>query len=138
MFSIENGSKPLPITKQTTSNSTCKIPSVNTKEITIGEPVLLNPNSYENLEKIIDSLKETLDIGSTRQWSFIGCDGPPCCLSSRLIERNPKKYDWVSMVSGLGHLNMNQVKTFFKIADQIFLESLGKEVLHFESLPIFY
>ena len=37
------------------------------------------------------------------------------------------------MLSGLGHLGMNEVKTFFKILDKILLESLGKEVSHFES-----
>ena len=47
---------------------------------------------------------------------------------------NPDKYDWISVVSCLGHLNMSQVKTFFKILDKICLEALGKEVLNF-SLP---
>ena len=37
------------------------------------------------------------------------------------------------MLSGLGHLGMNEMKTFFKILDKILLEPLGKEVLHFES-----
>ena len=36
-------------------------------------------------------------------------------------------------MSGLGHLNMNQVKTFFKILDKICLGALGKEVLKFSS-----
>ena len=37
------------------------------------------------------------------------------------------------MVSGLGHLHMNQLKAFFKVADKILLEPLGKEVLNFQS-----
>ena len=37
------------------------------------------------------------------------------------------------MLSGLDHLGMNEMKTFFKILDKILLEPLGKEVLHFES-----
>ena len=37
------------------------------------------------------------------------------------------------MLSGLGHLGMSEVKTFFKFLDEILLEPLGKEVLHFES-----
>ena len=72
-------------------------------------------------------------IGEEREWVLLGCDGPPYCFSSRIIERNPLKYDWVSIVSGLGHLNINQLKTFFKIVNEICLEPLGKEVLHFQS-----
>ena len=64
---------------------------------------------------------------------MLGCDGLPYCLSSRIIERNPSKYDWVSIASGLGHLDMNQLKTLFKIVNEICLEPLGKEVLHFKS-----
>ena len=63
----------------------------------------------------------------------MGCDVPPFWIANRLIEHNPEKYDWVSVVSDLGHLNMNQVKIFFKIVDKICLEALGKEVLNFKS-----
>ena len=78
-------------------------------------------------------MKENLNIGSARHWTFTGCDGPPYCLASQLIEQNPELYDWVCMLSGLGHLGMNEMKTFFKILDKILVEPLGKEVLHFES-----
>ena len=37
----------------------------------------------------------------------------------------------IGLVSGLGHLNMNQAKIFFKILDNICLEALGKEILNF-------
>lgn len=105
----------------------------NNKQNKMGEPVLLNPNSYENIDRILQSLKENLNIGSERHWTFIGCDGPPYSLASRLIERYPKICDRACMLSGLGHLGMNEVKTFFKILDKILLEPLGKKVLHFES-----
>ena len=106
--------------------------SSNIKERKIGEPVLFNPNSYENIVRIISSLKANLEIGRSRQWSIVGCDGPPYCLASRIIEPDPTNYDWISLISGLGHLNMNQLKTFFKIVDKIFLKALGKEVLNFD------
>ena len=48
----------------------------NVKSQQMGEPILLNPNSYNNLSVILDSLKTNLDIGNSRQRSFIGCDGP--------------------------------------------------------------
>ena len=40
--------------------------SSNTKERKIGEPVLFNPNSYENIVRIISSLKANLEIGRSR------------------------------------------------------------------------
>ena len=95
--------------------------------------MLLNPNSYENLVRIISSLKVNLEIGRSCQWTVVGCDGPPYCLASRIIEHDPTNYDWISLISGIGHLNMNQVKIFFEKVDKIFLEALGKEASNFES-----
>lgn len=86
----------------------------------VGEPILFNPNSYENLELILKQLKENLAIGRGREWTFVGCDGPPYCLANRLIDRNPKAYDWLAMQPGLGHLNMNQMKGFFKVKSTLF------------------
>ena len=103
----------------------------------IGEPILLNPNSYESIDKTLPELKANLKIGDYCEWLLLGCDGPPFCIASCLIERSLDKHDWVRVVSSLGHFNMNQVKTFFKILEKICLEALGKEVFHF-SLPKAY
>lgn len=54
-------------------------------------------------------------------------------MASRIIEHDPTNHDWITLISGIGHLNMNQVKIFFEIVDKIFLEALGKEVSKFES-----
>ena len=35
------------------------------------------------------------------------CDGPPYTVVSKLIEKDPSKYDWLCVVLGLGHLHMN-------------------------------
>ena len=64
---------------------------------------------------ILHDLKENVEIGKAREWSYVGCDGPPYCLASRLIEEDKTVYDWVVMLPGLGHLNMNQMKSFFKV-----------------------
>ena len=101
----------------------------NVKPEVTDEPILLNPNSCQNIDGVLQSFKPILQIGKEREWTLLGCDGRPYCLSSRIIERNPSKHDWVSIVSGLGHLNMNQLKTFFKIVSKICLEPLGKEIL---------
>ena len=62
------------------------------KKMQIGEPILLNPTSYRNIETILKELKINLDISNSRQWSFIGCDGPPYCIASRICEANPELY----------------------------------------------
>ena len=56
-------------------------------------------------------------------------DGPPFVMSATLIEANPDEYDWIALVPGLGHLYMNQIKTFFKA---ILLEPLA-HVLNFKT-----
>ena len=57
-----------------------------------GEPILLNSNNYENINKILSELKTNLKIEDEREWTLLGCDGPLFCITSRLIERNSDKY----------------------------------------------
>ena len=104
----------------------------NPAEISLNEPILLNPNSMKNLRAILDVLKPQL-LTDGRTWVFIGADGPPYAMMRRIIAEDPQKYDWVVLVSGKGHLGMNQLKTFFKIVDPIIGEALGKGVLNFTS-----
>ena len=59
----------------------------------------------------------------------IGSDGPPYTLMRRLIKEHD--FDWVALTSGLGHLNMNQLKTFFAVARHVCFNVLGQEVLNF-------
>lgn len=68
-----------------------------------------------------------------REWRYIGCDGPPYFLTSRLIENKPQKYNWVRLLIGLGHLNINQIKGYFKVMDKICFNVLGSDVLNFKS-----
>lgn len=83
--------------------------------VKMAEPVMLNPNSYQNVRLIRDELKVSSEIGESRQWVFLGCDGPSHCLSERIINENVERYEFASMVPGLGHLHMNQMKTLFKV-----------------------
>ena len=101
--------------------------------IKMAEPILLNPNSYQNMKAIMKELKDKAGVGVDRHWVFVGCDGPPYCLASRLKEANPSDFAYISLVPGLGHLHMNQLKTYFKIIDKVLLEPLGKDVLNFQS-----
>lgn len=38
----------------------------------IGELILLNPNSHENIDKILSELKTTLRIVDGCEWAFLG------------------------------------------------------------------
>ena len=55
----------------------------------------------------------------------------------RLLKQNPSQYDWVSLVSGGGHLNMHVLKTYFKVLEKIILEPLGKEILKYDTRKSF-
>ena len=85
------------------------------------------------MKKILDQLKPMLiDESKGRKWVFIGADGPPYTLMRRIIDEERDRYDWVVLVSGKGHLNMNQLKTFLKILDHVCGDVLG-EVLKFNT-----
>ena len=104
---------------------------LNESKMKVGEPLMHNPNSYETVRKVLSEMAGSHGIGAERSWAFLGCDGPPYVLASRIIEENETEFGWAAMLPGLGHLHMNQLKTLFKVVDQIFLEPLGKEVLNF-------
>ena len=104
----------------------------NNKYISMAEPIfkilILTITSV-----IVDKLKEALSIRSEQQWCFIGCDGLPYVIANRLIDSDPVKSQWIAMSNGLGHLYMNQIKTFFSVCKSIFLEELARDVLHFQT-----
>ena len=95
------------------------------------ETFLLNPNSFVNLDKILDEIYELLIRSGLKEWVSLGMDGPPYTILRRIIE--DKGYDWVALTSGLGHLNMNQLKTFFTVCSSVCFDVLGEEVLNFKT-----
>ena len=70
-----------------------EINSPNHDKTLMGEPTLGNPNSFKNLEAILDKLHENMTENSEREWLFVGTDGPPYCLMRRLLKQNPCQYD---------------------------------------------
>lgn len=72
----------------------------NNKKLFIGETILLNSNSFKNIEKILLKIKSNLTIGTQRKWMLLGCDSSPSYIANQIIEQNPGKQDWVSVVSG--------------------------------------
>ena len=55
------------------------------KDISMVDPIFLNPNRYDNIKLILDQLKVTLDFGRKRKCSYAVCDGPPYVIASRLV-----------------------------------------------------
>ena len=47
------------------------------------------------------------------------------CYAGRISESKPGEYDYASMATGLGHMYMNQMKTIFRILDNVLLEPLN-------------
>ena len=76
----------------------------------MGEPILDKPESYVSIKR-----KENHSIEEKRQWVFLGCDGAPYCLANRIIDESDSEYE--SLIPGLGHLHMNEIKTFLKVLD---------------------
>nr|XP_022289927.1 uncharacterized protein LOC111101643 isoform X2 [Crassostrea virginica] len=141
------------------------IPSHHEKEprrVISGEPVFENPCSYEAVEKVLDHLLEEAGVGSTRQWTTVGCDGLPYILASRIIEEificpvcrrqydqddfgdhikttehcvdieDGRKYRNILMLTGHGHFEINMTKALFKLLWELCLVDLAK-MLGFKS-----
>ena len=51
----------------------------------MGEPVLVNPNSYINVKIILDDECKKRLINSNRKWTILGCDGPAYCQIKKRI-----------------------------------------------------
>lgn len=60
----------------------------------------------------------------------MGCDGPPYVMASRLIEADKNEFDWITLLPGLGHLNMSQVcKQFFLISERRFITASKRKCI---------
>ena len=59
----------------------------NQVSLKMGEPSMVNPNSYTTVETVLADLK-IQHINEERKWAILGWDGPPYNLASRIIESN--------------------------------------------------
>ena len=73
---------------------------------------------------IFAEYKDIHSVGMECERVTLGCDGPSYCIGDHIIEKNPKIVDWLTLVSWMGHLHMNQMKILFKVCDQVFMEPL--------------
>ena len=109
---------------------------------------MVNPCSSASLEIVLDSILEKCN----REWVVIGCDGLPFLLCSKMIDNyltcqtceelskkkdafvnhtitHPtdnvnfcKKYGNILLIPGLGHIEINLTKAFFKLLWNVILK----------------
>ncbi len=77
--------------------------------VTMGEPIMLNPNSYTRVKQVLDAIRANRH--SEHTWSVVGCDGVPYVLSHILRDDCPDLHD-VLLWPGQGHFEINVVNSF--------------------------
>ncbi len=91
----------------------------------MAEPVILNPNSYANVDTVLRHVK--MQITGNRHWTIVGSDGNPYVLGQRLRdEKDDLKH--LLLMPGPDHFELNMVKALFKLLWPVGLKALGKLV----------
>ena len=96
----------------------------NPPTVVIGEPVMVNPCSYDSVKHVLQSLLNSIVTNTDRKWTIIGCDGLPYILASRLID-NDANLQHILLQPGLGHYEINMVKACFKLLWEVALSDLA-------------
>eukprot|EP00733_Pompholyxophrys_punicea_P000079 Pompholyxophrys_punicea_v1_NODE_10_length_6905_cov_7.951686.p1 type:complete len:503 gc:universal NODE_10_length_6905_cov_7.951686:2403-895(-) len=80
------------------------------------DPVIVNPNSLDSIKKVLKEIKEIANVGKgagQRNWIILKCDGVPYrILKNFLLQDDQKEYDWILLLPGELHLEMNMLKSF--------------------------
>ena len=74
-------------------NNICGADTIWARSKSLETQNLLNPNSYQNIDSMLQISKPNLQIGEEKEWDPLGRDGILHCLNSRIAGRNPFKYD---------------------------------------------
>ena len=104
----------------------------NPPKVTLGEPCLCNPCSYEKVNDVLNDLLRNTEVGIERKCTVIGCDGLPYILASRLIDKDVALQN-ILLQPGLGHYEINMTKSCFKLLWDVVLCELAK-MLGFNSI----
>ena len=128
----------------------------------IGEPLMENPNSYKSVRKVVNHIRNLCDVGNTRKWTMISCDGVPYYFAAKIqdelvicekcfdeinksdIEKHAsthnnedvefqKAFNDILIRPGPGHIEMNMAKVLLKLCWIPFLNEVVKR-LGFRSL----
>ena len=103
---------------------------VTATEVRTAPPIFLNPCSYRAVNDVMQTI-HTENCKGGRKWSGIGCDGLPYILGARLIEKDAGLQN-ILLQPGLGHYEINMVKSCFKLLWDVILQDTAK-MLGFKS-----
>ena len=100
-----------------------------TPSASLGDPIFVNPCSYNSLDEVFRHLQEQLtradENDDGRAWTTLGCDGLPYVLGSRLIEDDNTLQNLL-LLPGLGHFELNMTRAVFKLLWDVVLEDMAK------------
>jgi len=55
--------------------------------VKLGEIIGVNPNGIESVKEVLMNIMTQCDIGNSRQWVRVGCDGVPYVIADTLINQ---------------------------------------------------
>jgi len=95
------------ITQQPVADSGVKVP-----DIYIPDPLNINPNSIDNVEKILLHIEKISGIKEgIRKWVAVACDGVPYHHATKIKE----KFPWLILVPGQLHEEMNMLRAYVEL-----------------------
>ena len=98
---------PISITQKSSPQDGVKVP-----DISLPDPLPLNPNSIENVRKVLDHIQEISGINKgERKWIPVVCDGVPYNYAQKIKENYPR----ILMIPGQLHEEMNMLKAFVEL-----------------------
>jgi hypothetical protein len=73
--------------------------------IVMGNPVAINPCSYDSVKEVLTNIKGST-TGGSRSWTTVGCDGLPYRIATRVI----REHQDLLLQPGLGHFERYRAK----------------------------
>ncbi|KAI8891645.1 hypothetical protein BC833DRAFT_626634 [Globomyces pollinis-pini] len=131
-FESKNFDKIFKLNKKLNQKLVQTYPSIETLVL---DPIPINPNSENNIKTIlrhirnianvIPSDRRLMKVGHVyRNWIFVGADGIPCATILKIQQQEAdaydkdktfiKEFDWIVLIIGDLHIEMNMMKTFLK------------------------
>lgn len=104
---------PISITQRSFPQDGVEVP-----EIFIPDPLPLNPNSIENVRKVLEHIQEISGINKgKRKWIPVVCDGIPYNYAQKIKEDYPR----ILLIPGQLHEEMNMLKSFVELNWYVFI-----------------
>ena len=76
------------------------------------DPLGLNPNSINNIKKVLEHIQSITKINQDgRKWLPVVCDGVPYNLAQKI----KKDFPWLVLIPGALHEEMNMLKAFVEL-----------------------